>query len=231
MNRVLYPLHRCCHLDGADHRTIGVDQRLIIYIVIHFRDVAILKEQRFSRLDLLVDLRFQTCTVDTTSLRFRQRCDQTHIPVQERHLESRLLLQSVDQLRITGDCYATFSHLAALISGVITFIQIGVGLVHADAYNLQCFLNLFLDACFQSSGAHGRHQCTHNDHRQKAQRQYLFGDCKKWLFLPFYFRFLVLCLLHTYHICLSVKDFVTFGSSRKRLSIFLGKIIVSFSIW
>ena len=223
MNRVLYPLHRCCHLDGADHRTIGVDQRLIIHIVIHFGDVAILKEQRFSRLDLLVDLRLQTCTVDTTSLRFRQRCDQTHIPVQERHLESRLLLQSVDQLCLPGNGCASLAHLASLIFGVITFIQIGVSLVHTDAYDLQCFLDLFLDACFQSPGAHGRHQCTHNDHRQKTQRQYLFGNCKKWLFLPFYFRFLILCLFHAYHICLSVKDVSTTVSSRKRLSIFLVK--------
>ena len=169
MNRVLYSLHRCCHLNGADHRTIGVDQRLIIHIIIHFRDVAILKEQRFSRLDLLVDLRLQTCTIDTTSLRFRQGCDQTHIPVQERHLKSCLLLQSVDQLRISGDCYATLSYLASLISGVITFIQIRVGLVHTDTYDLQCFLNLLLDACFQSSGAYGRHQCTHNDHWQQTQ--------------------------------------------------------------
>ena len=148
MNRVLYPLHRCCHLNGADHRTVGVDQRLIIHIIIHFGDVAILKEQRFSRLDLLVDLRLQTCTVDASSLRFRQRCDQTHIPVQERHLESRLLLQSVDQLRLPGNRCASLAHLASLIFSVISLIQIGVGLIHTDAYDLQCFLDLFLDACF-----------------------------------------------------------------------------------
>ena len=68
-------------------------------------------------------------------------------------------------------------------------------------------------------------KCTHNDHRQKTQRQYLFGNCEKWPFFPFYFRFLVLCLLHAYHICLSVKDFITFVPSRKRLSIFSVKLL------
>ena len=43
---------------------------------------------------------------------------------------------------------AAVTHLASLIFGVISLIQIGVSLVHTDAYNLQCFLDLFLDACF-----------------------------------------------------------------------------------